>query len=175
MADLPTELSTGLVSGRLVGEFLKTALAGKAGIRVDKTVGTRVFLSDGTSEQLLQAETGRRRIESLLINGWTGTYLAIGRIGNVVHIFGTGINAAASTSRLAFKVPEGFRNNYFNAAKLPLSGAYADTAGMSPIAMSTIYSTGEFYIESSTAGSIIFSVSWPTRDPWPTVLPGTPA
>lgn len=175
-AEAATQVALDVKAMADAGEFDgEQGLPGNATMRVDTTVGTRIFITDGVTEHMLKGETGRRRIESLVTNGWVGGYLAIGRIGNEVHIFGTGFKGAESTSEIAFYVPEGFRNNYFNAARLPLSGAYTGSTGATAVPMSIIYSTGSFYISNNVAGAIVFSASWPTSDPWPTTLPGIPA
>lgn len=145
--------------------------------RVDDTAGKAIYQWDPTAgkEQMIYGDTGKRRIEQLLINGWTGAYFAISRVGTTVSIYGTGLNSLNSTSPIAIVIPEGFRANGVSAGVMPLSGAFTSTAGSTPVPSRTVYSTGNLEISSTVAASIVISAIWTTSDPWPTTLPGTPA
>lgn len=131
-------------------------------IKRDDSVGTRVFIGD----VMIHGDTGWRNISSSLLNGWSGGAF-VRRIGNVVYIRCAYLDAVSATSLIALSLPSGFRGpethpipaNIHNQKWLFCRVLTADLQI-------------ERNIDASTKREL--AGSFPTIDPWPTTLPGTP-
>lgn len=118
-------------------------------------------------------DTGWRTIT--LLNGWVGTGAsaavnpAIRRIGPNVYVRMRNLNGSAATDATFGSIPAGF---------LPAS----EDGGIGHVG-------GQFQVVSITTAGVILangaqgragsspshSISWLTKDPWPAILPGSPA
>lgn len=175
------------------GEFKgDRGLPGNATMRVDTTVGTRVFITDGTTERMISGDTGWRNVASLVGADWnadaTSCYLTVRRTDSEVFIEGrvAKIGAGANRSQIVLlftNIPAGFRaKNSFSVASA--TRVNASTASATPTQSGLAFSSGalSFYtsVPSSTTAwgdgeAITFAFSYATNDAWPTTLPGTPA
>lgn len=133
-------------------------------------------------------DTGWRNVATLLNPGWVllpgNGYALIRRIGPIVHIAIRVLMTAEATPgresvrrALIDTLPGGFRTSVnfatvgsgsYNAAR----GAFLDTAA----SVSRLDVVGITDV-TVTAGTTAFTAlcSWPTNEPWPTSLPGSPA
>ena len=133
-------------------------------IRIDTTVGTRVFAGD----QMIHGDTGWRDISGeVLVPTEPGTRVFIRRTGAHVYLSADILRFSGTVPAASefLAIPDGFR-----AVKtFRTSGAYE--AG-------SVYSQrggSAFCFRSSATGSSRFYVSYLTDNPWPISLPGTPA
>lgn len=176
------------VHSHVVGDVtgLQTALNGKgnATLRVDNTVGKRVFISDGTAEHLVSGDTGWRNINSALEPMWEPSLggLVISRSGDAVYVqaYLKATSAASGVSRSGatrvFAAMPGFRPSQYAGRgtailKSNIPGVVTSLATPTSIEVAG-FATGGSYVAGDT---VTFSVSYQTTDPWPTTLPGTPA
>ena len=157
--------------------------AGNATMRVDNTVGTRVFITDGTTEQLVRQDTGYRDITSILPTGLSkastsnASVPTIRRIGDTVtvELF---LDCTAGGLTTVLITPAGFKPRAIISRPNLM---YIDTAGVGRplpsqqfawyLAQGAIRTSGEIPVNTT----LLLTASWDTRDPWPTALPGTPA
>lgn len=140
-------------------------------IRVDTSVGTRVFIGD----TMIHADTGWRMLGTAdLINGWkvANSYLGpqLKRVGDIVYLYipSLGLDGVDSTQQAFMTTPQGFRPafNYatFGSVFAANGSSYRvaqDVANITIVGAPKLQVTGTFW--------------WRTVQPWPTSLPGTPA
>lgn len=143
-------------------------------LRVDTTVGTRVFLGD----TMIFSDTGWRDVSAAwaLPSGETTaelTMMHIRRENNTVtlrgHITRIGGGSLLAAARL-FNQVTGWRMLYNQ--NLPAAALSSSTVGIGT--SSTAAAIG-YSINGPASDSARFQVSWPVSDPWPASLPGTPA
>jgi hypothetical protein len=142
--------------------------------RIDKTAGIAVYTWDDISgrEQLVHGDTGDRNVGPALIkNGWAGG-LIIRRVGSLVECQINNLDGAAATSVEAFTLPIGFGPPaYFSPVVQAINGPFASTG------MYIRNNDRTFRLPTTSpilgAGGVRATMSWLTRDPWPTELPGT--
>lgn len=141
-------------------------------IRVDTSVGTRVFSGD----TMIYGDTGVRRVDSLATStDFSGSQfhkMTIRRLGDRVTLE---CNATRSEADrwLTNELPLGFR---------PKSGEYSSNRGTALVNNSlTPVGNGNTINRISSVGEIIsagsrfeFRAEWATADAWPASLPGTP-
>lgn len=134
-------------------------------IRVDNTVGRRVFTwdADNAREQMIYGDTGWRNVTPE--NGWTANAMSIRRIGSVIYAAIYLAAKTAATGDIIYTLPSGYRP----ALGVAVGALYAgdDT---------TPVTAGNWLLVSRTAfGSANMSgqVSWSTIEPWPSALPGS--
>ena len=142
-------------------------------IRIDTTVGTRVFAGN----TMVYGDTGGRKIEDLAtgfdFSASANHTMTIRRVGNEVTLEGMGTR----TEAVAFftgTLPLGFR---------PKSGEYRSNRGLALVGTSLVpLGNNNSVLRFSSTGSIVdvgaraeFTARWSTLDSWPTSLPGTPA
>lgn len=145
---------------------------GNATMRIDNTVGKRVFITDGTSEHLISADTDWRDITGDVVNGWTATKLQLRRVDNMVLLRAKGLDGTAvdgSTNGKnyeAVRLPSGFSSggSYFSFALSFNEGGQAFA--------NAHLNLGEGKVYGSPRDAQLF---WVTTDNWPSALPGTPA
>ena len=123
-------------------------------------------------ERTVALDTGFRDISSSLINGWTTTRLWTRRIGTTVWMVAQDLVCPATFNMdITGPVPAGF------------------TLLTSPMAHALIY-TSPYNLSATVAGlstnwvrsltvltagqKLRFTYAYPTTDPWPDTLPGTP-
>lgn len=141
--------------------------ANTAGFRVDNSVGTRVFITDGETERMVSGDTGWRDMRGALLNGWTADGLALRRINNTVMLKVRNLDGTAATGQAyrAVELGGGFGSGgaYFPfAVSFTESGqAFADLRFN--VAVGKVYGT--------TRPGII---TWVTDSDWPSSLPGIP-
>ncbi|MCW1250287.1 hypothetical protein ODZ83_08875 [Acaricomes phytoseiuli] len=135
-------------------------------MRVDTSVGTRVYATIGGSEHLISAETGARNVAGLLASArWSAERILLSRSGSSVTYRGTLLSGPAG--EVFMTIPVGFRprdwSEFFasNAGAMLVRGSGGAVAG-------TCILSGE-------ARRALFTATWITEDPWPTALPGTAA
>ena len=134
-------------------------------IRIDTTVGTRVF----TGDTMIYGDTGWRDItENLMYAASPGARILIRRDNNLVTVSADVFQLTEEVPAYGgfLSIPEGFRTE----RTFRQSGAYEAGA---------IYtSTGGLYISTRsvmTPGSRRFYIQYAANTNWPTSLPGTPA
>ena len=165
------ERATDLAGGDFAThEYVDGAVANA--LRVDTTVGTRVFFGD----QMIHSDTGLRKVQDLAagISFNTASHtMTIRRVGNEVVLEGFGVRTASDTW-ITGTIPPGFQ---------PREGEYRGSRGLARVG-STIIPMGNSstLLRLSIIGTLIeigatvdFSARWSTADAWPTSLPGTPA
>lgn len=140
-----------------------TAALGR--IVVDRSAGERVLI-DGV---MVSGRTGSRQMRSEIdpVDGWTGgADIKLMRTGDVVSLSFTvdPRDEAGVGATTLFRLPDGFhptrtilKNNYTYRGQ-----AFRILSGM-------------VQIYDPTTGNDFVDMTWATADPWPTVLPGTPA
>lgn len=146
-----------------VGAVYIDRVAATGGVRWIKATG------DGpTGWRILWGDTGERDIRGLFPEGHQFTFCTIRRIGDVVYL---SINSwrppEDGASRHNGSLPAGFRSS----AVYNFPGVIGGSPG------------GRFLVSGNnlTAYGLratsdnFFTVSWTTKDPWPTALPGVPA
>lgn len=158
---------------------------GNATMRVDTTVGTRVFITDGVTEKMVSGDTGRRKV----IVAPTTSYVLSGevryqRVDERVYLYFN--NVLLDTAGSGYcpiinsqDIPQGFRMIGSERSIQQIGLANNATAGQT-IAIFT--AVAWLYTETASGQTptrpttgLSGSVSWITNDPWPTTLPGTPA
>ena len=154
----------------LPGEPGKDGAPGNATLRVDTSVGKRVFITDGTTEHMVLADTGERNISSLLQNGATtqGAAVIICRTGDEVRLSLEWSVTGWVAGDYILSLPQGFapsRTKYLNGGPYPGSSNFS--------AMVANLSGVRYYATGNSQGRIEWT--WRTKEPWPTILPGTPA
>lgn len=147
-------------------------LPGNATMRVDTSVGKRVFISDGGSEHLVLGDTDLRDITTLA-SGVTSGKIYVQRENSLVTLtFDTVLmGGATGTSYIMIPtggIPSGFRP--------PLTFWYNNVDGPPAKRRIGVTSTGALvvYLTPLPDDRYTGTISWRTRNPWPTVLPGTP-
>ena len=163
-----------LIGGRIdPAQLIGTGATG-SGIRVDTTVGTRVFV--GTT--MIYGDTGWRDISADMINNWTGQ-IWVRRRGNDVTLVAQGVSGGSPSNML--NLQSGFRTPIFGRSGLNYGSPYPMADGSSPTNILGGYLVvaggGHIlraYLESGVA-SLLGDASWTTNDSWPSSLPGTPA
>lgn len=166
--------------GQVTG--LDTALAGKAdqttmdtrvppnlALRVDTTVGTRVFA--GTT--MIYGDTGWRNISDSVLNRWGNAVypIRIIRIGNIVEIKGYLTQRSTATSDVVLEVPTGFRPKSTSVAGSAVGPVTRNSTGV------LIDHSGNMNVNRSEPlgqSDVYFHCIYTTGDAWPTTLPGLP-
>lgn len=143
---------------------------GNATMRVDTAAGTRVFISDGTTERMVSSSTGWR---SLPYSWGTSSFggARIIREETTVRMLFVSYVKGADPAAPILTLPSGFRPNVaiFNQEiKDRDNMAATNSIDISVAGVVSGYGT-------LTGGRLQVNLSWPTSDPWPTTLPGTPA
>lgn len=166
---LKAEQDAGRIRVMKLEEFA-IAQYGGPGAYVDNSVGTRVLVHDpgNNKEVLISGDTGLRDVTSLMD---TALYtipnsgsIRVQRLGRMVTINFSNIAAAVNDSerKTMLQLPVGFRpwgNHYFFSYR-------SRTA--------SFVTTGELKIDGPTTSIDYGTLTFPTNDPWPTTLPGTP-
>ena len=155
-------------------------------IRIDTTVGTRVFAGD----TMIFGDTGRR-----MLTGWNSagevTYgtlpsgivptpgvsggIYIRRVGHRVTMSLVAANAGSSAPTIP--IPDGFR---VTSAPFPFINLFPIRAGgvsLARIGVAFIFLSGVTNGANMAdgSGSYAASISWDATQSWPTTLPGLPA
>lgn len=134
-------------------------------IRVDTSVGTRVFVGD----VMIQGDTHGRSVKDLIAwdNGWqdSNTTLTVRRSNNVVTVNPNRLLHSAENAGnvTLITLPSGFR---------PVGTVY-DISSLRSRQI-TLESSGNIVVSNPRTILDYFTVSFVTADPWPTTLPGTP-
>lgn len=119
----------------------------------------------------IHGDTGGRVVTADLMNGWTDGQqpLTIRRVGNTVSITGILTRGGGATGDQFYSVPLGFRassvvwGTALRATTIPATVVGVTASG------STLRNLGGTF-----TGDVLLSMTWTTRDPWPSTLPGTP-
>ena len=113
-------------------------------------------------------DTGWRNISSLLPSDWSGV-VAAARTQNRVTIIGTNLRPAATGTTGLVDVPSGFRP----ARK---TNGVGDEAGAYRPVFALNFSPYKLEIRNIAAANswVDFSITYATKDAWPSSLPGTP-
>lgn len=163
---VPPAVSTELAAQ--VPPAVTAELAAK-GIVIDTTAGTKVTIGG-----VVFYDSGPRNVGSLLDPGWeppSGIRFALlSRVGRRVT-FAASIVATATPSQHILQAPTGFRPmRYQNFGQAHLS--VTPTARIATITSAALVSLS---VKPAAGEVAMFTVSWETPDPFPTLLPGTPA
>ncbi|QXO13182.1 hypothetical protein SEA_DEVITOJR_22 [Arthrobacter phage DevitoJr] len=141
------------------------------GTRVDQTAGRTIYQWDDLNnrEQLIYGNTGLRDITTLLAGGAGNLYYQ--REGNTVHVIGRGITGADPTTGVAIILAGGQLNGCYPATTVrTMAPNFAK--GWEYLELLT---SGEIrmYVATTPTNSLSFQFSYPTANPWPTILYGT--
>lgn len=140
-------------------------------LRVDNSVGTRVFVGD----TMIYGDTGWR--ELVPENGWVGA-IYVRRVNNTVYYRGK-ISAETASNSNAWDIPTGFRAGNIvssNGHGYEYGRALVYTEETEPKVRNVSFYFSRFSITSyDPAHTYGINLSYPTTNPWPATLPGTPA
>ena len=135
-------------------------------IRIDTTVGTRVFAGD----TMIYGDTGWRNVDWLPTGHDIGT-LKVRRQNNTITLVGVVTPKSGGGESRPAIIPVGFRQTASNGL-----GAYIYSLSGTQVAYFYLNMAGTTYLRNTTNDSVgRFALSWVTNDAWPTTLPGTPA
>ena len=136
-------------------------------LRVDNSVGTRVFLGD----TMILGDTGLRKISSLLKPGWRASQsLSIQRVGNVIHLTGYVHSDGTATDEVIMEIPSGFQPVGTKALTAPTTAGYPANVQLLELSAAGLKAYGRAL---NISGTIYIEVSWVTNYSWPSSLPGT--
>lgn len=147
--------------------------AGNATLRVDTTVGKRVLISDGTSEYMVIGETGIRDITTLAPNVTSGKIFLYRDDSTVTMVLDavqmSGANGGSYDMVPSGVIPIGFRP--------PKTNWYHSLDGPPSVRRLGVAASGWVPVYLSPVPGDVFrgTISWQTKNPWPTSLPGLPA
>jgi hypothetical protein len=120
-----------------------------------------------TGWKVTYGDTGKRQASSLL-NGWTASYVRLGRVGNLVALRVEGLSPTGSSSGTFFNVPSGFRPFDFYAM-----GVTMGSGSIAVPRMVAVQGDGSVFADRTGGDALYGELVYMTRDPWPTSLPGT--
>lgn len=155
---------------------LDAALAGKAplatlntrvpenlALRLDTTVGTRIF----AGSTMIYGDTGLRDVSGL-ISDYASGVAVFQRIGNVCYLLLKDVRLTSTTARIRIS---NARTAYTNFDQLSYNSAANEVSWGRFAGQWNSYPA----IWPGAAGTpISLNASWPTRDGWPGALPGLP-
>lgn len=141
--------------------------AGNATMRIDTSVGRRVFVSNGTTEEMVTGYTGWRDITLQMRSGVTATSVHLSRNMNVITMNFRGLVIDGGIVEI-YTLPQGFTAD----SPSVRSGVLASGANLARVVSPSI---GIVRLLSGPSGVYDGSVSFTTISAWPTTLPGTPA
>ena len=146
-----------------VGSVCTDSAATTGAIRWIKASGTGT-----TGWKVEYGDTGWRNISPLLPSAWSGV-IAVARTQNRVTIIGTNLRPATTGTTGLVDVPAGFRP----ARK---TNGVGDEAGAYRPVFALNFSPYKLEIRNIAAASswVDFSITYVTKDAWPSSLPGTP-
>ncbi|UTT41486.1 hypothetical protein NMP99_03135 [Glutamicibacter mishrai] len=131
-------------------------LPGNATMRIDNTVGTRVFITNGTTERMVSGETIPKDIA--LISSWGGVG-TLTRSGSTVTLYVENADATNATSTHFFTIPAGYRpqrvDEYLGIAR-------------TGTALQPCFRSGQNVRIESRSGNLYARLTWQTADAWPT-------
>lgn len=137
-------------------------------VRVDTSVGTRVFAGD----TMIFGDTGWRMLRATdLLNGWAVATQHLGpqvrRIGDIVQMYipSLGLDGANRTNGTFWVAPSGFRPVYNYAT---LGEVFGDNAWRR-----VAQDVDALVIIDSPKAQVSGNLWWRTSQSWPTSLPGT--
>lgn len=152
---------------------------GNATMRVDTSVGTRVFISDGTTEHMLKGDTGWRDIRDLFVGlndeKYSTLELRIKRVNDTVYL-----RATIQSSDNNFSSVRLYTQSLVHGFKLAgnfdwPAGHYLFTFLVGTLGSSAYMSvTPQGGTGTGTSAGMRVLTQWETTDAWPTTLPGTP-
>lgn len=137
-------------------------------LRIDTTVGTRIFVTDGVTEHMIKGDTLNRNVTDLLTEGWAAVsnqHPTLRREGNSVTLRAY---LTRGVSAVALNIPPGFRPDVTH-----VQGAFYGLGTPAEQVGVELTTTARFL--GSSTGTHYCYFRWNTRDAWPTTLPGTPA
>ena len=157
-----------------IGNSALKVMTTRSSLVFDETAGRVVKAWDylNQREQVIYADTGRRSIAELLLNGWEAaspSAATIRRVGQTVF-FEANLRRDMATNYLAYTVPSGFRPAV--AGSVPL---LATLPGLGEQVPANVTWDGKLGVLVGAAGSILLGCTWITSDPWPNTLPGVAA
>ena len=147
-------------------------LPGNATMRVDTTVGERIYITDGTTERMVSAKTGQRKALGAHLNGAVdgdGGATRLVRENSIVTLYLAITVTDWVSGTIAFKLPEGYRHPSASSTYLPSS--YGNATPGPAISQPN----GDIRLYVSGNGTFRYLWTWQTNDAWPITLPGTPA
>lgn len=143
--------------------YTDSAAATNGAIRWVKTSGT-----GNTGWRVDYGDTGWRNISPLLPSAWSGI-ISVSRTQNRVTIIGTNLRPAATGSTGLLDIPAGFRPTRKTNGVGDEAGAYRPVFALN-------FSPYKLEIRNIGAANswVDFSITYATKDAWPSSLPGTP-
>ena len=154
--------------------------------RVDNTAGRAIYTWDNTAnrEQLIYGDTGWRSIgaeAAMFPNDFLPTSVQLRRVGNYVSLNFDGMKSLTASGNTIFAtLPTGFRPDLTNGSGNQRYGLASELTGINTTVISPEPAYGASQVSPNlrflsyvTARTLHGSVSFYTRDPWPTALPGT--
>lgn len=163
-----------------LGKKLANANTGSM-IRIDKTIGTRVFVNDGVKEHMISGDTGWRSVILADSTNVMSGEIRWKRVNEKVYL--RFINVIMKTgngyTQLPISPPYGFRQ-VTNDRIMQSIGMTANATGLQTISIFTgtiawLYQIAGGVVNTvrPTTDGLQGTLSWNTDDPWPTSLPGT--
>lgn len=164
-------LNTGMATLDL-GDGLTTELPLGKSFIVRETAGRTVSIWDylNNREQMIYGDTGEREVGSLLKTS-TATSTLISREENRVFLSITGliVDASAVAGGELLQLPNGFRPSY-----QVTMGTFDTTGKVASLFVTTLGRLG-VWTGMGDGFRRNIQLSWRTKDPWPTTLPGVAA
>lgn len=160
-------------AGLFKGDPGKDGAPGNATLRVDTSAGKRVFISDGTTEHMINGDTGLRDITALA-TGVTSGKIYVQRENSLVTLtFDTVLMGGATGANYIMiptgGIPSGFRP--------PFTFWFNNVDGPPAKRRMGITATGALvvYLTPLPDDRYTGTIVWRTTNTWPNSLPGIPA
>lgn len=129
-----------------------------------------------TGWRTVVADTGRRDLGSVLVNGWTAG-IQIRRLNGTVSVLITAPVGTAATSDTMYVLPSGFRSTGLTNISTRYPLVVNNALDTSRSFASDVSTFGLRFLGAAYTGvnGGVVTATWLTDDPWPTTLPGTAA
>lgn len=152
--------------------------------RVDNTAGRAIYTWDDVAnrEQLIYGDTGWRNIsnEPVLLNDFTAASMQLRRVDSSITLNFDAMKSATASGNSGFiALPVGFRPDLTNGSGNQRYNTATELTGLNPTVISPEPAYGSSvnpnlrFLHYVATRTLHGSVTFYTRDPWPTSLPGT--
>ena len=170
-----TEFNTWFLRGN--GSPVGVVTPSSAGVQyvdLQATNGAYVWISTGTTAsawRVVNGDTGRRTMQSLILNGWSAT-IYLRRINYSVILEVSNLTSTTATSDIILANAPGFTSPRFSIFPIAVQGGTRRVITKSSTASLLERYGSDSY---SDSGGLTDVLHWGTIQSWPTTLPGTPA
>lgn len=150
-----------------------TPITNPVALRLDTSVGTRVFAGD----TMIHGDTGWRDITADITNGWRAGSLKIRRQGDVVDFRVSGLDARDALGNTFLYMNTGFAPGAKEKLSLFIKHIAAHGPGDQMSIGDTTGTLNQVFRSSLISRFSLgaFSITYLTSEMWPTTLPGLPA